>query len=225
MKSNILCDQINVYRNNFLNYGATPMGTFQNNTETQYLRFEKLLDCIDISRKFSIHDIGCGICDLHKFLKLKKVKHDYYGTEIVPEMIKYAKNKYPEIKIYHRDIMNKSTIKKCDYVVLSGTFNIPGNVHRKEWKRFCFKMIEKMYNSCNKAIVFNFLTTHKTFTDPDLFYLDPAEVLDFCLSKLSRFSNMQHHYALYEATVSVYKKDFIQTKYKPPAFAKYFTNQ
>ncbi len=222
-ESRILDAQKAVYRPAFMEHGDSPKGTRHNNEETQSLRFEMITaHLLNDKEHNTIEDIGCGLCDLYGFLKKKKYKFTYSGTEIVEEMIEFTKQKYPELTICNRDILKKDCSEKYDFVVLSGTLYIPGEVSREEWKEFCFSLIRKMYDMCNKAIAFNFLTTHRTFTDPELFYLDPAEAIDYCLSNLSRFVELKHNYPLYEGTITVYKESYIQEKYRNPVFAKYF---
>jgi hypothetical protein len=221
----IILEQVKVYRPAFLEHGDSPMGTHQNNQETQHLRFEMLTGhLLNDHTHNTIEDIGCGICDLYSYLKNRNVKFTYSGTEIVSEMIALAQQKYPELKIKNRDVLNDEIPDKYDFVVLSGTLNIPGHIQREQWKSFCYSLIRSMYRMCYKAISFNFLTTHSTFTDPKLFYLDPAEVVGFCLSNLSRFVELKHNYALYEGTVTVYRESYITGTYSNAAFAKYFGN-
>src|SRR6185312_9297066 len=96
MSGSFTNEQIEAYRKNFLEHGDTPRGVFWNNQDTQYLRFERLLKNLDI---------GCATCSLHEYLLNKKIKHDYHGNEIVPEMVTMAKKKYPEITVKERDIL------------------------------------------------------------------------------------------------------------------------
>lgn len=223
MKPNILDEQLKVYQPNFLAYGDSPKGTHQNNQETQHLRFEMITGhLLNRETHNTIEDIGCGICDLYSYLKSRDAKFTYSGTEIVDEMIDLAKKKYPEITVRNRNILDPNVEEKHDFVVLSGTLNMPGNIDHDEWKSFCFSLIGSMYRMCSKAIAFNFLTTHSTFRDPTLFYLNPAEAVDYCLSNLSRFVELKHNYALYEGTITVYRESYIQEQYSHPAFAKYF---
>ncbi|MFZ2541672.1 MAG: hypothetical protein WAW75_07860 [Gallionella sp.] len=223
MRAKIIDEQLKVYQSAFIQHGDSPKGTHQNNRETQYLRFQMLTDhLLNNHTDNTIEDVGCGICDLYGYLKSKNIKFTYSGTEIVDEMIALAKEKYPEITVKNRDILSEVGQKKNDFVVLSGTLNIPGNVEPEEWRRFCFSLISSMYGMCNKAIAFNFLTSHKTFTDPNLFYFDPSELLDYCIKNLSRFVELKHSYPLYEGTITVYRENYIQDQYKNPALAKYF---
>ncbi len=226
MTKKIIDAQINAYQPAFIKHGDSPKGTHQNNRETQYLRFQILTEnLLDNQTHCTIEDIGCGICDLYGYLKEKDLKFTYSGTEIVVEMIQLAKEKYPEITVEKRDILNEAGQSKFDFVVSSGMFNMPGNVEHEDWKAFCLSIINRMYSMCNKAISFNFLTSHRTFTDPDLFYFDPSELLDYCIKSLSRFVEIKHSYPLYEGTITVYREDYLRDKYNDPAFAKYFIRQ
>ncbi|PWG04262.1 class I SAM-dependent methyltransferase [Polaribacter aquimarinus] len=221
----IIKKQIEAYRENFLENLGTPEGTFQNNLETQYLRFSRLIKFFRLEQENTIHDIGCGICDMYKYFKSINLKNFIYsGTEIVPEMVNYGKEKYKDIKIFNQDILKIDDSIKYDYLVLSGVFNLPGKTDRKEWKEFCFKMIDKMFELCNKAISFNFLTTNGTFQAPELFYLDPTEVFNYCLKKHSRFVVLDNNYPLYEFTITVYNAKEMEKEFDSKPFKKYFKN-
>jgi len=222
MSGSFTNEQIEAYRKNFLEHGDTPRGVFWNNQDTQYLRFERLLKNLDITTPFSIHDIGCATCSLHEYLLNKKIKHDYHGTEIVPEMVTMAKKKYPEITVKERDILKDTVIETCDYGIVSGTFNLKGDSNEKEWENYVFALMKKLFTVSSKAVAFNFLTTYKTFTDPTLAYFNPQEVFDFCMKNFSRFVIIDHAYPLYEFTITVYKQDYMEQMYNNPLYGKYF---
>jgi len=223
VSTKIIDEQLKVYQPEFVKYGDSPKSTRQNNKETQHLRFQMLTGhLLNDHTHNTIEDIGCGICDLYGYLKNQNLEFTYSGTEIVEEMILLAKEKYPEITLKNRDILSASEQEKYDFVVLSGTLNMPGNITNEEWGEFCLSLISGMYNMCDKAIAFNFLTTHRTFTDPTLFYFNPSELLYYCINNLSRFVEIKHNYPLYEGTITVYRENYIQEQYKNPAFDKYF---
>ncbi len=222
MKSKIISAQLEVYRENFINYGDTPEGTFQNNYETQFLRHERLLRHFDISNMFSLHDVGSGVCDLHNYLIKNNIKHHYTGTEIVPEMIELSKKKFPEINVFNRDIINDKNIEKCDIVTSSGMLNLAGKVKENEWKDFLFQLMKKMFELSNWGISFNFLTTHKTLNDKSLSYFNPGELFDFAVRNLSRFVLLDHAYPLYEGTIAIFHEEYIKACYSEQAFKKYF---
>ena len=219
----IIQEQINQYRNNFLLHKDSPLGMYWNDRETQQLRFEMLTGHLlreDVES--TIEDVGCGVCDMYAYLKGKNLKVTYSGTEIINEMLEWARERYPELTLKNRDIIKDQVNDKYDFVVLSGAMNLPGNTDIKEWRKFCFSLIQRMFEMCNKAIAFNFLTTHSTFTDPALFYLNPTEAVTFCLDTLSRFVELRHNYALYEGTITVYRENYIKDQFTDAAFAKYF---
>jgi hypothetical protein len=219
----IINEQIEVYRRSFLEHGDSPAATFATGREVQDLRFERIMRPLLAARTpFSIHDVGAGLCDLHRYLLDRGIKHDYSATEIVPEMVELARKKYQGISVYDRDILSDEIGEQYDFVVLSGVFNIPGRAERAAWNRFALELIARMYDLATVATSFNFLTAHRTRTDPALFYLDPGEILSFCVKNLSRFVAIDHGYPLFECTVTVFNPDFVRSSHSDQVFDKYF---
>ena len=171
--------------------------------------------------KYSIHDIGCGTCDLHQYLLDKKIDHTYYGTEIVPEMIEAARKKFPGITIQNHDLIKDTDIPKADITLLSGTLNLLAGADEEEWKEFSFSLIKRMFELSNVGVSFNLLTSYRTFSDPSLAYFNPAEVFDFCMKNLSRFVLLDHAYPLYEFSITVLHKEFMRKEFSNAAFQKY----
>jgi hypothetical protein len=65
--------------------------------------------------------------------------------------------------------------------------------------------IDKLASISRLGMAFNALTSH---SDPDrmrgdLYYADPAELLDYCLKRHSRHVVLRHDYELFEFTVIV----------------------
>jgi len=222
----IIKQQRKSYLKNFKEYGATPNGVFWNNIETQNSRFEKLISHFDFKKKCpTIHDVGSGICDFHKFLNLKNINHKYSGTEIVQDMIDYSLTKYRNIELFNRDIVSDNCSDSYDYLFLSGTLNLLNGQEIIIWREYCYRLIEKMYSMSTKGIAFNCLTTYKTFTDPLLCYFNPTEMFDFCQKNLSRFVILDHGYPFYEFTITVYKSEYLQELYPNPLYSKYFNSK
>lgn len=223
-ESSVVRKQREIYQKNFLIHGDSPLGTFQNDQVTQFLRFEQLIKGIKdhFTPDTTIHDIGSGVCDFYTFLRDNDIKVNYSGTEIVPDMIDIVKNKYPELEILNRDFLSEDVKDKYDFVILSGTLNLPGEVTEDNWKEFCFQMIRKMFESSKKGIALNFLTSYRTFSDPTLYYIDPKEVFDFCSTQLSRFVCIDAAYPLYEVTCTVFRREYLAEVYQHEALKKYF---
>lgn len=223
MSDPLIDAQIEIYRRSFLEHGDSPRATFNARRELQWLRFERLVDPLRAlsPERFSIHDVGAGLCDLHAFLIERGIEHDYSATEIVPEMIELARRKYPGLEIERRDLLADPPAERYDFVVTSGMFNLPGDVPREAWRRFCGDMLERMYAMAIQAIAVNFLTSHRTFSDPTLYYLDPGELLHLAMSRLSRFVSIDHSYPLYEYTAVILRPERVSSAHPGEAFDKY----
>jgi hypothetical protein len=221
MNNNIIRNQIKAYGEAFSKYGATPKGYLWSNRETQFLRFERLIHNLkDDLHDAKIHDIGPGTCDFHNFLLSKNIQHHYSGTEIVQEMIDCSIEKYPEIKIFNRNFLTIAD-EYYDFIFLSGTLNLKLTTNDSEWMQWSLDIINKMFQHATKAISFNCLTSYNTFSADNLMYYNPQNVLDYCIKNLSRFVILDNSYPLYEFTITVFKKEYIENKYKDEAFKKY----
>ena len=220
--------QIEIYRRAFLEHGDSPRSTFNARRELQWLRFERLIEplrALAPGERFSIHDVGAGLCDLHAFLLERGIEHDYSATEIVPEMIDLARRKYPGIAIESRDLLADPPAARYDFVVTSGMFNQPGDVPPDAWRRFRETMLERMFAMATRAIAVNFLTSHRTFSDPTLAYLDPGELLAFCQQRLSRFVSLDHSYPLYEYTAVILRPELVAAAHPGEPFDKYLRQE
>lgn len=224
--SDIIKKQVDAYRDNFIKHKDSPLGTFQNDNVTQEERFAQVLKpLLEIkSSGFTICDIGAGTCDMHRYMTGLGIDHKYTAVEIVPEMVEYSKGLYPEAEILQADFLSEQFTRKFDFVVLSGTFNLPGEVKEQDWEAFLFRMITKMYESADLGMSFNALTAYTTFRAEELYYLAPEKVLSYIQNNMSRFCTVNSAYPLFEFTYSVFTKEAMMSKFPHEAFAKYFKN-
>ena len=223
-ESPVIRNQLAVYGPAFARHGDGPDATFAGNAEAQALRFERILEpllALGVPG-FSIHEVGSGLSDLHGWLCGRGIEHRYSGTEIVAEMIDLVGRKYPGIRIDRRDVLAEMPADRHDFVVQSGMFNIPGETPEPAWSDFVWAMIERMYAMADAAIAFNFLSAYRTRSDAGLYYMDPRDVLDRCIGRLSRHVRLDHGYPLFEATVCVIRPEFLAARYDPKVFGKYF---
>ena len=219
----IIQDQINTYRDNFLVNKDSSLGTFQNDRVTQYMRFERIIKPFKdiLNEQILFHDFGCGCCDMYEYMLQNEIKTKYSGTEIIQEMIDYAQQKFPDINLYNRDVLKENVTDKYHIVVFSGGLYLPGNIPQEEWRKFVFEIINKMWEMSTVGISFNLLSTYSTYKNGNLFYIDPNEMFDYCCKNFSRFVSIDQSYPLYEWTISIFKKEYIQEKYKQPELIKY----
>ena len=66
--------------------------------KSHQIRFCKILEASNFNNK-KIHDVGCGLAHLYTFLKNKKIKFKYLGSDISGEMIESARNQLVNKKI------------------------------------------------------------------------------------------------------------------------------
>ena len=222
----ILAAQRSAYRTSFLAHGDTPKATLQNDRLTQHIRFANLIR--EISPFFesgtTIHDIGSGLCDFYEFLKQEGLDKNctYSGTEIVDDMNKLARRKFPELTLSNRNILDSDVVDQYDFCVASGTFNLLSGVAEDDWRNLCYSLIEKMFRMSCKGIAFNILTSYRTFSDPTLCYFDPTSVFNFVSTRLSRFVSIHASGPLYEVTVTVLQKEFVASQFPQKSLGKYF---
>ena len=67
MTAPLIASQVNLYRQQFLEHGDSPEGTFNQSESIQHLRFFHLLSSLSLENS-SLHDVGCGICDLYHYI-------------------------------------------------------------------------------------------------------------------------------------------------------------
>lgn len=221
---NIVQYQRSLYQSNFIVHGPTPKGLFWSNLSTQIERYRQLINPLLAIKnsEFSICDFGSGLCNLHEYLNENNIKHTFTGVEIVPEMNEYSKTKYKDISIIDLDFLDDNFKTNFDFIVLSGTLNLKGNISSDEWEQYVFEVINKMFALSKYAISFNLLTSYSTFSKDELFYISPERVINFIQNNLSRFYQISTNYPLYEFSVTVFKKDAIQANYVHNDFKKYF---
>lgn len=165
------------------NYYISCLSAFGNNSpsslswsskQAQEIRFKILCEVGDLNDK-SVLDVGCGIGDLYGYLKDNKIKVNYLGIDLVPELIKAARGKYPPAKFGAKDIFSFSD-NSFDYVIASGilSFCIP------DYREKYLALISKMFAVSKIALVFNMLSKNGPAKGDLLITWDCHEIEKFC---------------------------------------------
>jgi len=152
--------------------------------QEQELLFSALL--LFYSPKMSILDVGCGRADLYGYLtRIFQTEIPYKGIDYNPNLLIFAKEKYPSVNVSSLDILNLS--ETHDWVVGSGLFNINDQKDLTEYTKQC---IDKMYESANVGIAFNMLTGYPDdIADEDKAVLaphNPSVWLDYLIEKYTK---------------------------------------
>ena len=143
--------------------------------QAQQKRFHILLNAVDLNEK-SLLDIGCGLGDLYGYLQTSGISVDYFGIDVLEEMITKARIRYPDVLFMHTDLYATVLQSYVPFNVLfaSGIFNLRVD---DNW-RYLETMVSRMAKICDDTALFNLLRNNAPDQDPILYhYFDPHEVI------------------------------------------------
>ena len=194
-----------LYDQNIRDHGAEPESVGWGNQEKIDLRFEKLLDVVEMpNEEFSVSELGCGYGELVKYCENYSLNlGDYEGYDISEDMLVAAREYVQGERITW--VNSDKVLKKADYVIASGIFNVPFDNDRDQWKSYVLSTIEHLFEMSNKGASFNMLTKYVDYESENLFYNDPLEIFDHCKRNLTNKVNLVHDYPLYEFTIHLIK--------------------
>ncbi len=173
-------------------------------SEQQNYRFSQILHCgADFSGK-NILDIGCGFGDLFAFLKNQSISlASYEGWDLNSDFVKEASSRFFDdgsVCFREKNILTENTdenpiVKKWNIGVMLGLINFNWG---KEYDSTLFAqtLIERAFSLVDTALIFDFLSTHRTPNYPKedfVVYFSPDDMMDFCL-KLTNNVVLLHNY-------------------------------
>ena len=189
-------------------FGATAKGVDYNGEQAQQVRFAELVKIINSNQPFSIIDYGCGYGAMFEYIHAKGCDFEYYGVDLLENMVAAGREKYKEFSNAHFTTDEKE-LPVADYLVAAGIFNIKLESPYDEWQDFICETLPRMNAFCSKGFAFNMLTKYsdanRMAERPDLFYGDSLFFFDFCKRNFSRNVALLHDYGLYDFTILVRK--------------------
>ena len=205
-KACILEEVSSYYARKISEHGPTPQGVDWNGLESQNLRFEQLLRCADVSRLFSLNDVGCGYGALVDYLDQSCFDYTYHGYDVVAPMVAAA-NQIHAGNPRATFSVGSVPADRADYAIASGIFNVRQQRPDTEWVNFILETIEVLNLSSIRGFSFNCLTS---YSDEEkkrgyLYYADPCFLFDHCIRHFGRKVSLLHDYDLYEFTICVRK--------------------
>ena len=185
-------------------HGPCAMGVDWSSSESQLLRFDRLLFAWDRGAPFTLNDYGCGYGALLDFLSDRGIQCSYRGFDLSPALIEQARKlhgKHPSCSFSCRE----SELAPADYTVASGLFNVKMETTDDEWQMYMKETIDKLAGLSMLGFAFNALTSYsdRERRRPDLYYADPLFWFDYCKTRFSRFVALLHDYPLYDFTIIV----------------------
>jgi SAM-dependent methyltransferase len=182
-------------------HGAAGAAVLLTRQARQYHRFAELLRHVDLEDPATrLLDVGCGNAELYKYLAGRGYRGRYAGLDVSEGVLAQARARFPRADLRRVDLMAEDVGERFDYVVMSGLFNADAGQPLAWVQQF----LRRMFALADVALVFNALSTYVSFRDPGLAYLDPAQMLAFCVEQLSRRVTLAHHNLSYNYTVAVF---------------------
>lgn len=171
--------------------------------EGQRLRYETLLDIAGDITSREILDFGCGAGGLHGFIKEQGLDVDYCGIDINEDLIRLAREKYPETEFHCLDLEESEFNRPFDLVFICGVFNLRVFGVEESMQ----SLLKRLFTLCRDAIHLNALSDYSPHNDVDLYYLKPEEILRFALKELSQTVILRHGIVKSDIFLSVYKSE------------------
>ncbi|WP_197048030.1 class I SAM-dependent methyltransferase [Mycobacterium paragordonae] len=202
----ILKDVALYYASKLEQHGTTARGVDWNGDVGQTLRFDQLLRIVDVARRFSINDLGCGYGALLDYLDACGFEVDYTGIDIAPEMVNAGAGRF-EGRLNANFTCGSDLIEEADYSVASGIFNVRLRSGDAEWQEYIQETLESLHVASRRGFSFNCLTSYSDAAKmrDDLYYADPCALFDLCKRRYSKNVALLHDYGLYEFTILVRK--------------------
>ena len=149
----------------------------------------------------SVLDIGCGFADLFDYLREHGWEGKYKGVDLVPGFIDKIRerNRYIDVQCVN-DVNDLDGLGNFDYVIAVSTMNFKLNDNEKYIKMF----VDKMFKICNKACIFDFMTTKVDFQHELAWHTNPIWIFEFAHS-LTKKLQYHSHYMPYEFCLVLYK--------------------
>jgi len=200
------------YENCFTKHGDTAKGFDWPNEEGAMKRHQIMSELVKKTNS-SLLDIGCG--SMHFLEFLEKCDHPkqihYHGLELSDKFAARCKEKYPDVPLYHLDILNDQDFEKLpqfDYVTLNGLLTLKAKMSQMEMTDFYQKILKRSWSRTRCGMAFNLMSKDIVdWTREDLFYQSFSEVSAFLKSELgTRHFVFRQDYGLYEFTTYVYRE-------------------
>jgi len=193
------------YSKKIKEHGTYYKGVDWGSEDGQKIRFEQLLKFIDLNQNISITDYGCGYGALLELLNKKKFKGTYQGYDISETMIQKARNLNNAEDPRSFFTSDVATLKKTDYTVISGIFNVKLETPDDQWVPYIFHTLKEIADLSRYGFVFNILSRYTPIEsrEKDLYYADPRVIFDFCMKTFMGGVALAHDYLLTDFTVFV----------------------
>ena len=168
---------------------------------SQRVRFEALA-CVGTLKGAKLLDVGCGLGAFWSYLRDQKLRADYTGVDLFPNVIAEARRLHPEASFETRNIVARPfAAKRFDFAFLSGVFNVkvPDN-----WK-YMRALLKAALRQTKKAVAFNVLNAEADLNESDRFCVEAKALASFGRRLGASKVCLLDHYHPVDLTLFVYK--------------------
>jgi SAM-dependent methyltransferase len=208
-------DAVRRYQGRYAQYGYHPL-TLGWTKGRQGVRFAAALDILGEGFG-SVLDVGCGFGDLFGFLRQRGWAGDYYGVDLVPELVEEGRRRYGPhgARFECLDLTASGVDFRADVAVALGMFN-----HRLRQDNLVFvrDMLSAMWRHTTVAVTVDFLSNTADQRRSDLYYAPPGTIMDLAHS-FSKRVQLHHGYMPFEFNVTLWHDDSFTVE--APVFAPY----
>jgi len=165
---------IDFYTNRLMLHGDRPEA-LRWSPAGQIARYDALSLISDSLHGKSVIDYGCGKGDLYAHWTSRKIRPQYTGIDINPELIELARLKYPECEFRVQDIEDSPLDRVFELGFICGVFN-----NRVEGATESLKnSMRLLFESVTEGLAVNAVSTKCTVRDIDINYVDHEELLGY----------------------------------------------
>ena len=183
------------YSTRLAKFGNDPRTLGWDKRESQHARFDVATSCVAFKGR-SILDVGCGLADLHDFLKERALElASYTGCDINGELLEECRARQPQNAFHQANLLADPVPGgPFDVVTLFGVLNFRFSQFSNE---DCARgMIRQAFHHCREAVVVDMLSAARDEAYPRedfVYYYDPGAMLQFALS-LTPHVTLRHDY-------------------------------
>ncbi|WP_395450913.1 class I SAM-dependent methyltransferase [Aminobacter sp. UC22_36] len=200
----ILAEASSYYTAKLAQHGATPQGVDWNGELSHHVRHHQFLRLLAPDPAASVLDLGCGYGDFLVFLRQSGHNGQFIGYDVSSAMIAEAERLHGigEDRLWH---VGAEPTEPADYATASGILNVKGEIPTAEWDAYVRDTMLLLGRSSRRGFAANMLSLS---SDPEkrrsnLHYVDPTEMLRFCMQHFGRSVALLQDYGLYEFTIIV----------------------
>jgi SAM-dependent methyltransferase len=188
------------YEDRLKKYGVSIDALASGNVERHNLRF-KISTEVGIENGDTVLDLGCGFADYYQYLCDQGFDINYSGYDINPFLIEKAIERFPNLDLQTKDIL-QDDFPKFDYIVSSSCFNLP--LLEQDNYDFIGEIFQKSYDHANKGVAIDFNSSYVDFKSEEGFHYEPEKIFSIA-KKITKRIALRHDYPLFEFSVYMYK--------------------